>query len=156
MREVFKIVGLDKTITVTNRDVVENGFQLDEQSLLKPSHSHADGIFLDLPSPWLVIDHVKKVLKKNGKFVSFSPCVEQIAETRKVLVDKGFINIKVIECMYRTFNYMRTIKISVPKVSVKRKWGEEIPMEEKEIPIADSVNDMRGHTGFLISAIYLG
>lgn len=36
----------------------------------------ADAIFLDLPQPYVVIDLVTEVLKKDGKFASFSPCIE--------------------------------------------------------------------------------
>lgn len=153
LKGVFKTVGLDKRITVINRDVVENGFALETEQLHKPEHAKCDGIFIDLPSPWLIVDSARSVLKTGGSFVSFSPCIEQIDSTMRVLREYGFICPRMFECTYRNFNYSRTTKINMPVFSHKRKFGEEIPTEEREIYLSSSRADMRGHTGYLIFAI---
>lgn len=45
--EDFERLGLDQFITVTHRDVLNNGFLLDE----KVTPESIDAVFLDLPSP---------------------------------------------------------------------------------------------------------
>jgi len=50
-------------------------------------------MFIDLPSPWMVINKAKKVLKNGSYFVSFSPCIEQINETMKTMKENGFISL---------------------------------------------------------------
>jgi tRNA (adenine57-N1/adenine58-N1)-methyltransferase len=153
LRDTFKMLGMEETITIINRDVIENGFEVDEDLLAKKEHALCDGIFLDLPSPWLIIDKAKKVLKNAGKFVSFSPCIEQVGETMKALQDNEFIHVRMYECIYRNYNYIRTLKVNVPDFTTKRKFGEEYPTTEREIHTSFSRSDMRGHTGFLIYAI---
>jgi tRNA (adenine57-N1/adenine58-N1)-methyltransferase len=153
LRETFQLLGLSNTVTITNRDVIEHGFELDRSALKKKEHATCDGIFIDLPSPWLIVDKAKKVLRNAGKFVSFSPCIEQVSETMKALQENGFINVRMVECLYRQYNYVKSVKVNVPNFTMKRKFGEEYPTVEKELPLSFSRNDMRGHTGFLIYAI---
>jgi tRNA (adenine57-N1/adenine58-N1)-methyltransferase len=155
LKEVFKTIGLGSRITVINRDVIENGFELQTELLEKPEHNLCDGIFIDLPSPWLVVETAKKVLKSGGSFVSFSPCIEQIDRTMKALRENDFLNARMFELPYRCHNYSRELKINMPTLSAKRKFGENIPYEERDINIANSRIDMRGHTGFLIYALNL-
>lgn len=153
LRDIFKLVKLDKSITVTHRDVVQEGFELKDEELVSPKHKLADGIFIDLPNPWMAIKHAKKVLKDGAHFVSFSPCIEQISETMKVMKENGFISIRMFECMYRTYAYARSVKVQVPVFDSKRKFGEEQEIVEKEINVTKNKCDMRGHTGFLIYGI---
>lgn len=155
LTEVFKSLGLGNTITIINRDVYEKGFEVEPELLCKPEHKLCDGIFIDLPSPWLAVEKAKAVLKTGGSFVSFSPCIEQIDKTIKSLRENGFINPRMFECMYRTYNYVRNVKVQVPNFSKKRKFGEPIQIVERDINISNSRNDMRGHTGFLIYALNL-
>jgi len=110
LQENFKYLKIDSKATITHRDVVENGFELDKSQVLNEKHLKCNSIFIDLPSPWLIVEHVKKVLTNDGIFVSFSPCIEQIHETVKKLKENNFFNIRMFECMYRSFNYTKTIK----------------------------------------------
>jgi tRNA (adenine57-N1/adenine58-N1)-methyltransferase len=150
LKSLFKSVGLDRRVTVTHRDVVENGFMVDKENLEKPDHSKCDGMFIDLPQPWLIIQKAKEVLKSGAHFVSFSPCIEQIERTMEALRENDFINPRMFEIPYRVHNYSRTLKINVPKLGTKRKFGEEISFEQKDFNLSNSRVEMRGHTGFLI------
>jgi tRNA (adenine57-N1/adenine58-N1)-methyltransferase catalytic subunit len=132
LKTVFKHIGMGSRVTVIHRDVVENGFEA-----------------------WNIVEKAKKVLKSGGSFVSFSPCIEQIDRTMKALRENDFLNPRMFEVPYRVHNYSRDLKIQVPKLSVKRKAGETIPYEEKEMNLSNSRVDMRGHTGFLIYALNL-
>ena len=56
--KVFKsYAGISEYVTVTHRDVCQDGFQLDHI---------ADAVFLDLPKPWEVIKSAKQALKLEG------------------------------------------------------------------------------------------
>lgn len=155
LKSVFKHIGMGSRVTVIHRDVVENGFEVQTEFLERPEHMICDGIFIDLPTPWNIVEKAKKVLKSGGSFVSFSPCIEQIDRTMKALRENDFLNPRMFEVPYRVHNYSRDLKIQIPKLSVKRKAGETIPYEEKDMNLSNSRVDMRGHTGFLIYALNL-
>lgn len=152
LNEGFKIFGFENTISCIHRDVIEKGFELSNDLLIDPTHAKADGIFVDLPSPWDVVDSIRNVLRIGGALVSFSPCIEQVEKMMKRLRESDFINIKMYEIRYRSMGYARTIKVSVPKLGEKRKFNEDIQFEEKEINVKMNKGDMRGHTGFLTYA----
>ena len=50
-------LGLADFVTVTHRDVIENGFNLPHK---------ADAVFLDLPNPHSAIQHAKEAFKLEG------------------------------------------------------------------------------------------
>jgi len=153
LKDLFKLLKLDNKITVTHRDVIQDGFELDEKELENKSHKKCGSMFIDLPSPWLVIKHAKKVLLSGAYFVSFSPCIEQINQTMKAMKENNFIELRMFECLYRTFSYARTTQVKVPIINKKRKKGEEIQFQEVNIDVTKNKCDMRGHTGFLLFGI---
>ena len=153
LQNLFKFLNLEKTITVTHRDVIQDGFELEEKNLENISHKKCGSMFIDLPSPWLVIKHAKKVLNSGAYFVSFSPCIEQINQTMKAMKENNFIELRMFECLYRTFCYARTTQLKMPIINKKRKKGEEIQFENVDINITKNKCDMRGHTGFLLFGI---
>ena len=152
LKELFKFLNLEKRITITHRDVIQDGFELEEKDLENPLHKKCGSMFIDLPSPWLVISHAKKVLKSGAYFVSFSPCIEQINQTMKAMKENNFIELRMFECLYRTFGYARTTQIKIPIIG-KRKKGEKIEFKDIDINVTKNKCDMRGHTGFLLFGI---
>ena len=153
LKNLFEFLKLDKKITITHRDVIQDGFLLPENCLENISHKKCEAMFIDLPSPWLAIKHAKKVLKSGAYFVSFSPCIEQINQTMKAMKENNFIELRMFECLYRTFCYARTAQVKVPIIG-KRKKGEKIEFKDVDINITKNKCDMRGHTGFLLFGIY--
>lgn len=78
-------------MTVQHRDVCSDGFTEELNGV-------ADAVFLDLPAPYIAIDHVVKALKSDGgRFCGFSPCIEQVQQTCVQLEKSGFMEIQTIE-----------------------------------------------------------
>ena len=72
--EDFIKTGLSQIITATHRDVLQNGFLLQD----KVKEESVDAVFLDLPRPEEAVKHAYQVLKHKGKLCNFSPCIEQV------------------------------------------------------------------------------
>ncbi len=85
-----------------------------------------DAVVLDLATPWLVVPHAYEALKAGGRFVSFSPTIEQVVKTVEALTDSCFVDIETVESFVR-------------RIKVKR--GETRPETL-----------MTGHTGFITHA----
>lgn len=64
---------IDDVVTVRHRNVCDKGFPFFPQGV--------DAVFLDLPTPWLVVDNIDKSLRPQGNICSFSPCIEQVQRT---------------------------------------------------------------------------
>ena len=98
-RHDFEMLGSSKFIRCTHRNVLENGFELDDVDL------RANAVFLDLPSPWIAVKHADRVLKPQGKLCSFSPCIEQVQKTCDTLRDHGYIGMDLPCVEYTTPSY---------------------------------------------------
>lgn len=97
-------------VTVTHRDVCQDGFQLDHI---------ADAVFLDLPKPWEAIPSAKQAIKlQGGRLCSFSPCIEQVQKTCDTLTQHGFVELKTYECLLRNHD-VRTINLPVADLGPK-------------------------------------
>ncbi|KAK7792652.1 hypothetical protein R5R35_005110 [Gryllus longicercus] len=82
-------------VTVQQRDVCQTGFGPDVKGV-------ADAVFLDLPHPWEAVPHAVEAMKeKGGRFVSFSPCIEQVQRTCEALAQQGFIELQTMECLQK-------------------------------------------------------
>jgi tRNA (adenine57-N1/adenine58-N1)-methyltransferase len=108
-------LGLQGSVDFKIKDITQG---IDEAEL--------DSIVLDMATPWLVVEEVRRALKTGGRVVSFSPTINQIEKTVEEMNKKGFIGIKTVELIMRTY---------------KVKANETRP---------DMV--MVGHTGYIISA----
>ena len=84
-------------ITCEERDVIEDGFPVELAGT-------ADALFLDVPMPWGCLDTVRSTLKPGGRFVSFSPCIEQVQRVAEALRSAAdgkppWQEIRTVECM---------------------------------------------------------
>ncbi|KAK6404892.1 tRNA (adenine-N(1)-)-methyltransferase catalytic subunit trm61, partial [Oleoguttula sp. CCFEE 5521] len=75
--------GLDGVVTLTHRDVYNQGFLLADDS-----SPRASAIFLDLPAPWKALEHITRESLTTplnpdtiAHICTFSPCVEQVQAT---------------------------------------------------------------------------
>ncbi|KAK9861447.1 hypothetical protein WJX84_003172 [Apatococcus fuscideae] len=92
--EDFQQLGLDSTVHLKQRDIEGQGFPAELAG-------QADAVFLDLPGPWKVVSSAAQTLKPNGRFCSFSPCIEQVQQTCLALGGHGFHSIRTMECLLR-------------------------------------------------------
>ncbi len=66
-----------------------------------------DAVVLDLARPWVVVPHAYKALKGGGRFVSFSPTIEQVVKTVEALERSGFVDIETVEAFTRRIKVRR-------------------------------------------------
>lgn len=74
---VIVSLGVGHLVQVTCRDVCGK-FNDAGGGFLGVEPLSADAVFLDLPEPWLAIEHALHVLKPNRPICSYSPCIEQV------------------------------------------------------------------------------
>lgn len=79
--------------------------------------NEADGVFLDLPNPWVALKHAYKVLAPGGVLCSFSPCIEQVQRTCYTMSKMGFEEIRTFESLLRPYNVV-DVKHNVPSVQL--------------------------------------
>jgi len=154
--EDFKRYGLDDTIISAHGDVCANGFGDSLDGCI-------DGIFLDLPMPWLAIPHVSRGLKSQGKICTFSPCIEQIDKTAAELRRFRFRDIRMFETLavnwaVKTEGPPKRRKVSkeATKDTTANKSTENISAFEGDKATTPAwlsyQMPMRGHTGYLMVA----
>eukprot|EP00892_Ulva_mutabilis_P007959 jgi/Ulvmu1/5535/UM023_0071.1 len=102
----FEQNGLADIVQANHRDIEAHGFP-------ERCHGIADGIILDLPAPWKVVESAKACLKMNGKFCGFSPCIEQVQRTADALREAEFCDVRCIECILR-YHDVRTENYALP------------------------------------------
>ncbi len=88
-RENFKKANL-KNIKIKSKNIYDG---IDERNL--------DLITLDLPEPWMVVEHANKALKVGGFLVSYSPSIEQSKKFYNAL--NGFRS-ETVECLLRNWD----------------------------------------------------
>jgi tRNA (adenine57-N1/adenine58-N1)-methyltransferase len=109
----------------------------------------ADAVFLDLPSPWLVIERVHSALRVNGRVVSFSPCIEQVQKTSLQLAQARFEDVVTVECLFRDYE----VKTAHSDRGQKRKReGDQSARDTSAVLTTRPFPEMRGHTGYLTFA----
>jgi len=151
----FQLTGVDSVCTVTQRNVLSAGFSTEET----PLDGVADAVFLDLPSPWDAVEHAAKVLKKGGRLCNFSPCIEQVQRASEMLRQKSFVDVRTFECLTKTYD----VKRNIPEAKKgggkgkKRERGDQGADGKSEGRIVTKpYAEMKGHTGYLTFALYLG
>jgi len=161
-QEEFKNHGWVDQVTVKQRDVCQNGFDLNDV---------ADAVFLDLPHPWDAIPYAKLALKSGGRLCSFSPCLEQVQKATIKMRELGFTEISTMECLLREYQ-PRKITLPVfdndhesleygkgngnedpePPESKKRKSENVKKTMETSFYTGVPLTTMPGHTGYLTFA----
>lgn len=122
-QEEFNTHGLGDLVKCAHRDVCADGFGLE---------GVADAVFLDLPHPWLAVEHAVKALKDTGgRICSFSPCIEQVQRTCEKLRELRCIEITTVECLERPFEVKR---VQMAKQSSDSKKGLEYFLGEDGLP----------------------
>ncbi|XP_011874661.1 PREDICTED: tRNA (adenine(58)-N(1))-methyltransferase catalytic subunit TRMT61A [Vollenhovia emeryi] len=150
----FKNHGLSDFVTLKERDVCLEGFG-DEL------RDRIDAVFLDLPHPWLAIEHAIVALKQTGgKLCFFSPCIEQVQRTCAQLICKGFIELLTYECLQREMNVqykslpvldLECLKYKQANEDIVQK-DEKGKQEEKLLTVTHA-HSLPGHTGFITIAV---
>lgn len=140
----FKDHGIGDVVTVAQRNIEEHGFP-------EELHNIADGVFLDLPSPWKAVESAAMCLKADGVFCGFSPCIEQVQKTAESLNKHGFRDMKFMELVLR--NYEVVIDrlgegLDTSENGSKKRWREDEPRPGLAQPAAEG----KGHTGYLTFA----
>ena len=82
--------GVAEYVTLKNKDITQG---VDEKNV--------DVVVLDMATPWLVVPHAYSALTGGGRFVSFSPTIDQVVKTVEALKESGFVAIETIECLTR-------------------------------------------------------
>ncbi|KAI1182110.1 tRNA methyltransferase complex GCD14 subunit [Nemania serpens] len=119
---------LNGLVQVTNRDVYNDGFLVDDES------PEAECIFLDVPAPWRALPHLSRrkpppaLLASGGleplretssswksplradravHICTFSPCIEQVTKTVEIMRRLGWMDIEMVEVAQRRINVLR-------------------------------------------------
>ncbi|CAK4070478.1 unnamed protein product [Aphanomyces euteiches] len=151
-REEFHANGLDSVVTIECRDACEQGFPDNLEGKV-------DVVFLDLPCPWKAVGHAKQMLKHNGAFASYSPCMEQVQKTCDALRLDGFDRVRTIETRLMPYS-TRTVTLPLPSFTEEYQRKQKRSHEESEVEtnqelalkLAKRDDEMRGHTAFLTFA----
>jgi len=137
-RQEFEQLGLAQWITAEYRDVIAGGFGHSDMKEL------ADGIFLDLPSPWEVVKHLAETLKVGGRLCSFSPCIEQVQRMAEHLRSQGFSEVETYETLAQ------------PMVSKRCQVPTLVGPALESVCLYGTMGISRTHTGYLTCAIRTG
>jgi tRNA (adenine57-N1/adenine58-N1)-methyltransferase len=161
-RTEFEAHGLAEHVTVTHADACEDGFGLEDC---------ADAVFLDLPKPWLALEHARRALRQDtgGRICSFSPCIEQVQRTCEGLRLLGFIDIQTFSSLEREYDVRARIvqqaNLSAPQTKVLRDFlpgfdpamvVDQPAAGSKPVKVASASPSaqMPGHTGYLSFATF--
>ena len=89
-----EILGNSSTVSFHLEDVTQN-IALDDESV--------DCAILDLPTPWLVLPHIYRILAGSGIVCAFVPTISQISQTVNALEEWPFDDIRVQEYLKRDY-----------------------------------------------------
>lgn len=101
--EDFAKFKLSHIIDVTCRDVCGK-YKDNQGDFINVDDCSIDAVFLDLPEPWLALNHVLRVLKPSKTVCCYSPCMEQVMKTCDKLIELGFYNIRMFESRHKAYD----------------------------------------------------
>ncbi|KAL8269621.1 hypothetical protein Esti_006441 [Eimeria stiedai] len=153
-KKEFELLGVSPQVTCLHRDVCKEGFCLQLPNAAAdaaaatgaaagdvfPRPHEADGVFLDLPSPWLALKHADQVLKGGGRLVTFSPCVEQLHKTLVAAQELGFQDFQAFEIFAKPWGACVSRPVPAPREGAKRAMsaGSGGPHEETDLEEGES------------------
>ncbi|KAF1813852.1 tRNA methyltransferase complex GCD14 subunit, partial [Eremomyces bilateralis CBS 781.70] len=170
LQEEIDAHGLGGLVTLTHRDVCEEGFCLGTATDPTTSNNNldtapnADAIFLDLPAPWLALKHLSRRHPtplnptQSVRLCTFSPCMEQVTKTINTLRELGWVEITMVEVMHKRLDVRRERVgvaeenlrggIGVPKdVSEAVRRLREVTREREEAQAKQIANSRRRREG---------
>jgi len=110
LREEIKNHRLKDTVHLTHQDVCTDGFAF-PTSVPPPA---ANAIFLDLPAPWLALNHLTRSSAASSldpttaiHLCTFSPCIEQVMATVSTLRKTGWTEIDMVEIANKRIDVRR-------------------------------------------------
>lgn len=139
LREEIVSHGLDPVVTITNRDVYEDGFCLDNEN-----EPNADVIFLDLPAPWLALKHLTRsppppAVVKAVASDSPTPIAEPSASTPQPTSTKPFCSPLNPKTTTRICTFSPCIEQVQKTVAAMRSYGwldiEMFTLEHKRLEV---------------------
>ena len=121
LEEEIKDHGLDGVVELIHRDVCADRFS---PNTTAEKSIQADAIFLDLPAPWLALDHLSRRPTSNEESINktkssplnskstvrlctFSPCIEQVQRTVSTMRQQGWLEIEMVEIAARRIEVRR-------------------------------------------------
>lgn len=117
VKEEMRQHGLDSIVTVTERDVYEDGFTTTETGQTHSISPHANAIFLDLPAPWQALPHLTRASSPDRPspldplqavyICTFSPCIEQAQKTISALRRHDWLDIEMVEMQQKRIDIRR-------------------------------------------------
>jgi tRNA (adenine57-N1/adenine58-N1)-methyltransferase len=109
LRDEITSHGLDNVVHINHRDVYNEGFLL--PNAVSP---RATAIFLDLPMPWLALQHLTREDPNTPldpsspvQICTFSPCIEQVTATVSAMRKAGWTEIQTVEVQNRRLDVRR-------------------------------------------------
>ncbi len=87
----IKKYGLEKIVEFILKDVADEGF----------GDYTFEALFVDVPEPWEIVEHAKKVIIPGYFWVSLSPNFEQVKKTHFKLIETGFFVERTVELFER-------------------------------------------------------
>lgn len=133
-KEEFANYEISDVVDAYHRDVCALGFP-------EELNNSVDGVFLDLPAPWIAVVHADKALVCGGRVVCFSPCIEQVSKNCEALEKLNYYDITTIEVLSKPWHIRHTIES-----------GTEMDGLPQVSNVMSVTLPMRGHTGYLTVA----
>ncbi|MGB0652006.1 MAG: tRNA (adenine-N1)-methyltransferase [Thermoplasmatota archaeon] len=92
--------GMEDALTVALGDLTQGAA---EAVTAAAADRPFDACLLDQPEPWLAIPHVAPTLAVGARIVCYTPNVSQMEQTVAALTEAGFIDVRCIEVMERSW-----------------------------------------------------